>query len=143
VSGMAHGMGSHDRERLRDLSTRLVRLHRLLLDRERGLYEDRHGAIPSGELFGLVLNDEQFAWLRSLSMLIAQIDEVVDADEAIAPETMRSAFREAHRLLKSGEPGEFRDRYHAALQDSPDIVMAHADVSRVLRSASDPPAPAL
>ena len=135
MSGMAHGMGSHDRERLRDLSTRLVRLHRLLLDRERGLYEDRHGAIPSGELFGLVLNDEQFAWLRLLSSLIARIDDAVDADEAIAPETMRSAFREAYRLLKSGDPGEFRDKYRAALQDSADIVMAHAEVSRVLGSA--------
>jgi hypothetical protein len=136
-------MGSHDRERLRDLSRRLLRLHRLLLDRERGLYEDRHGAIPSGELLGLVLNDEQFAWLRSLSTLIARIDEVVDADEAIAPATVQSAFRETRRLLKSGDPGEFRDRYHAALQDSADIVMAHADVSRVLGSASDPPATAL
>jgi hypothetical protein len=132
VSDVAHRMANDDRERLRDLSRRLVRLHRLLLDRERGLYEDRHGAIPSGGLFGLVLNDEQFAWLRSLSTLIAQIDDVVDTEEAIAPETVPRAFREARRLLKSGDPGEFRDRYHAALQDSPDIVMAHADVSKLL-----------
>jgi len=82
-----------------------------------------------------VLNDEQFAWLRSLSTLIAQIDEVVDGDEAVAPETVQSAFREAHRLLKSGDPSEFRDRYHAALQESPDIVMAHAGVSKVLGGA--------
>jgi hypothetical protein len=128
-------MESRERERLRALSTRLVRLHRLLLDRERDLYEDRHGAIPARELFGLVLNDAQFAWLRSLSTLIAQIDEVVDAEETVTAETVQSAFREAHRLLKSGDPGEFRDKYHAALQDSPDIVMAHADVSRVLGSA--------
>jgi hypothetical protein len=135
VTGVAHGMADHERGRLRDLSTSLMRLHRLLLDRERGLYEDRHGAIPSRELFSLVLNDEQFAWLRSLSTLIAQIDEVVDAEEAVAPETVQSAFREAHRLLKSGDPSEFRDRYHAALQDSPDIVMAHAGVSKVLGGA--------
>ena len=135
MTGVAHGMGDHERERLRDLSTSLMRLHRLLLDRERGLYEDRHGAIPARELFSLVLNDEQFAWLRSLSTLIAQIDEVVDADEAVAPETVQSAFREAHRLLKSGDPSDFRDRYHAALQDSPDIVMAHAGVSKVLGGA--------
>jgi hypothetical protein len=128
-------MEHDERGRLRDLSTNLMRLHRLLLDRERGLYEDRHGAIPTRELFSLVLNDEQFAWLRSLSTLIAQIDEVVDADEAVAPETVQSAFREAHRLLKSGDPSEFRDRYHAALQDSPDIVMAHAGVSKVLGGA--------
>jgi len=135
MSHREHRMESHDRERLRALSTRLVRLHRLLLDRERGLYEERHGAIPARELFGLVLNDAQFAWLRSLSTLIAQIDEVVDAEETVTAEIVQSAFREAHRLLKSGDPGEFRDRYHAALQDSADIVMAHADVSRVLGGA--------
>ena len=135
MTGVANGMKDHERGRLRDLSTSLMRLHRLLLDRERGLYEDRHGAIPSRELFSLVLNDEQFTWLRALSILIAQIDEVVDADEAVAPETVQSAFREAHRLLKSGDPSEFRDRYHAALQDSPDIVMAHAGVSKVLGGA--------
>ena len=128
-------MGDHERGQLRVLSAGLMRLHRLLLDRERALYEDRHGAIPARELFSLVLNDEQFAWLRSLSTLIAQIDEVVDADEAVAPETVQSAFREAHRLLKSGDPSDFRDRYHAALQDSPDIVMAHAGVSKVLGGA--------
>ncbi len=135
MTGVAHGMGDHERGQLRDLSAGLMRLHRLLLDRERALYEDRHGAIPARELFSLVLNDEQFAWLRSLSTLIAQIDEVVDADEAVAPETVQSAFREAHRLLKSGDPSDFRDRYHAALQDSPDIVMAHAGVSKVLGGA--------
>src|SRR5438309_2035153 len=135
VIGVSTCMEHDERGRLRDLSTSLMRLHRLLLDRERGLYEDRHGAIPTRELFSLVLNDEQFAWLRSLSTLIAQIDEVVDADEAVAPETVQSAFREAHRLLKSGDPSDFRDRYHAALQDSPDIVMAHAGVSKVLGGA--------
>src|SRR5205823_10457460 len=94
VTGGAPGMEHDERGRLRNLSTSLMRLHRLLLDRERALYEDRHGAIPTRELFSLVLNDEQFAWLRSLSTLIAQIDEVVDADEAVAPETVQSAFRD-------------------------------------------------
>ena len=83
MTGVAPGMEHDERGRLRDLSTSLMRLHRLLLDRERGLYEDRHGTIPTRELFSLVLNDEQFAWLRSLSTLIAQIDEVVDADRVV------------------------------------------------------------
>jgi hypothetical protein len=125
-------MGEHDRERLRDLSAGLLRLHRLLLERERRAYEDLHGAVPSRELFGLLLSDRQFVWLRVLSALIAQIDEVVDAAEPVEPETAQSAFRETRRLLKSEDPGEFRDRYHAALQDSADVVMAHAAVSKLL-----------
>ena len=121
-----------DRDRLRDLSARLLRLHRVLLDRERRAYEDRHGAIPSRELLHLALHDEQFAWLRSLSTMIAHIDEVVDADEPIVLEGVQNVFREAYRLIKSGDRGAFQDKYRVALQDSPDVVMAHAEVSRVL-----------
>ena len=121
-----------DRDRLRDLSTRLLRLHRVLLDRERRAYEDRHGAVPSRELLHLALHDEQFAWLRSLSVMIAHIDEVVDADEPIVLEGVQNVFREVYRLIKSGDRGAFQDKYRVALQDSPDVVMAHAEVSRVL-----------
>jgi len=127
-----------EHERLRDLSGRLLRLHKILLERERHAYEQRHGAVPAGALLRLVLDDEQFAWLRTLSALIAQIDAAVDADEPIAHEHAQRAFREAHRLLKSGGDGDFQGRYRAALQESPDVVMAHADVSRVL----PPPPPA-
>ena len=124
-----------DRAGLRELSRRLVRLHRLLLDRERSAYEDRHGAIPPVQVLHLVLHDEQFAWLRTLSMLMAQIDAVVDAGEPLARDDARAAFREAYRLLKSGEGGTFQDKYYGVLQDSPDVVMAHAAVSEVLRAA--------
>lgn len=120
------------RQRLRDVSPRLLRLHRLLLDRERHAYEAMHGAIPGGAMLRLVLHDDHFAWLRSLSTLIAQIDSAVDGDEPITQDHAQRAFGELHRLLKSGVSGDFQDRYRAALQESPDVVMAHADVSRVL-----------
>jgi hypothetical protein len=126
-----------DRDRMRALSSRLLRLHGLLLDRERRAYEERHGSVASRELLQLLLHDEQFSWLRSLSSMIAKIDDVVDAQEPIPPGSLRSAFREAYRLLKSGTAGDFQDKYHLALQDSPDVIMAHAAVSRIL-SDSDP-----
>ncbi len=125
-----------DRERLRDLSRRLLLLHKVLLERERDAYERRHGAIPSGALLGLLLHDDAFAWLRSLSGLIAEIDELVDTDEPVARESAERPFREACRLLKSGAGGDFQERYHIALQESADVVMAHADVSRVLPAAT-------
>jgi hypothetical protein len=120
---------------MRVLSTRLLDLHGVLLDRERRAYEEEHGSVASRELLHLLLHDQRFAWLRSLSSMIANIDAVVDADEPIAPESARAAFREAYRLLKSDDGGDFRDKYHLALQDSPDVIMAHAAVSRVLADA--------
>ena len=130
-----------ERERLRELSGRLLRLHRLLLDDERLAYETRHGVVAAGNLFRLVLDDPQFAWLRALSALIARIDAAIDSDEVLSPEDVDAAFREVYRLLKGGAGGEFRDKYHEALQRSPDVVMAHADVSKLFppssRSTSD------
>jgi hypothetical protein len=122
-----------DRRRLRDLSTGLVRLHSLLLERERRVYEDRHGPVGSRELLQLLLHDQHFAWLRSLSSLMAKIDELADTDEPIAAGDAQGLLRETHRLLKSADRGAFQDKYRDALQESPDVVMAHARISEVLR----------
>ena len=124
------------RDRLRDLSARLLRLHKILLDRERRAYEQRHGAVPSAELFRLLLHDERFVWLRALSSLIARIDEAVDTAEMLAIDDVERAFRAAYDLLKSGAGGDFQRRYHDALQDSPDVVIAHAEISKLLPKAS-------
>jgi hypothetical protein len=125
-----------ERDRLRELSTRLLRLHRLLLDGERLAYETRHGAVGAGDLFRLVLDDPQFAWLRSLSALIARIDAAIDAEDALGSHDVEAAFREVYRLLKGGEGGDFRVKYHEALQRSPDVVMAHAAVSKLFLPSS-------
>jgi hypothetical protein len=121
-----------DRDRMRVLSSRLLSLHGVLLERERRAYEDRHGSVASRELLHLLLHDEQFSWLRSLSSMIAKIDEVVDADEPIPPDGLHIALNETYRLLKSGSGGVFQEKYYLALQESPDVIMAHAAVSRVL-----------
>ena len=97
-----------DRDRLREISRRLLRLHRILLDRERHAYETRHGAVSPGDLLRLLLHDEHFAWLRPLSMLIAQMDEAVDADEPIASADAQKMFGEVYGCLKSGDRGAFR-----------------------------------
>ncbi len=122
-----------DRERLRRLGAGLVRLHALLMDRERRAYERRRGPVGSRQLLELLLHDEHFAWLRSLSTLMARIDELVDADELLTARDIEDALGETYRLLKSGESGVFQDKYRAALQESPDVVMTHAGISEVLR----------
>ena len=121
-----------DRGRLRDLSDRLVRLHKTLLDFERAAYEATHGRVrSSGELLELLLHHEQFLWLRSLSGVMARIDEALDDPQAGRPD-VEKFFRETYGLLRSGRGGVFESRYHTALQESPDVVMAHADVVKLL-----------
>lgn len=120
------------RKQLRDLNARLVALHAALLGCERRAYEETHGPTTGAELLRLLLDHEAFAWLRSLSAMIARIDDALDADGAAADVDAESFFRETHRLLRSGGSAAFDTKYHDALQRSPDVVMAHADVMKVL-----------
>lgn len=124
-----------NRETLRDLNRHVTELHRLLLERERRVYEARHGAIPPARVFHLILNDERFAWLRSLSRVMATVDEIVEGEDSIEARDVQAVREELFRLLKSADTDTFQEKYREALQESPDVVMAHAAVSAALRVA--------
>ena len=133
-------MGTDANDALRSLNDRLLALHGALLQRERAAYEATHGPTAPAELLRLLLNDPQFAWLRPLSAIIAQIDEALDPRED-PRETGRAAradaetlFRATERLLRSGDAGVFQTKYRDVLQQSPDVVMAHAAVVKLLRA---------
>ncbi len=117
---------------LRDLRARLTRLHKMLLDDERARYEVTHGPVAGPALLQLVLHHEQFAWMRSLSAMIAAIDEAFDETEAPLDDiTVDGFFRAAHALLRSGGDSPFETKYRETLQRSPDVVMAHAAVVKL------------
>lgn len=121
------------RERLRRVRGALLVLHKALLDRERTAYESVHGQVSSGELLQLVINDEQFAWLRSFSALIVRVDEMLDEREPATDADADALLAEARALLKPAEEGtDFERRYYAALHGEPEIVLAHREVTRLL-----------
>jgi hypothetical protein len=120
--------------RLHHLRTGLLQLHKLLLDEQREAYEADYGPIASGPaLLRLVLHHEQFAWLRALSAMISTIDAALDEVEgALADTEVQAHVGRARDLLRSGGSGPFETKYREALQRSPDVVMAHAAVVRLL-----------
>ena len=120
------------RARLRDLGGRLLGLHAVLLAVERRAYEAVHGPTDAVALLRLVIDHEHFAWLRALSAMIARIDEALDADPATIAVDVERFVREAHGLLRSAGDGAFERRYRDVLQQSPEAIMAHAEVMKVL-----------
>ena len=124
------------RENLRALRQGLLRLHKALLDLERRDYERARGRIGNSyEFLQLALKDPWFDWLHRLSELIVQIDETLDTHtETPATETDASALLErAKSLLAPAETGtEFQKNYFLALQQSPDIVLMHSEMMRLL-----------
>jgi len=119
---------------LHDVRVRLLHLHQTLLDLERKSFETTHGRVNSGELLQLVLNHAQFAWLRIISALVVQIDEMLDADEQASAVDMVNLISAARQLFAESGDQEFQQKYQAALQQAPDVVMAHAALMKLLRS---------
>src|SRR6267143_5812349 len=78
--------------RLRDLRLRLLHLHKSLLELERVNFEKTFGRVDSGELLQLVINHPQFAWLRIISALVVEIDEMLNGDEPTTLSDIRSLF---------------------------------------------------
>ena len=126
-------ISAEGRERLREVSRALLRLHKSLLDDERVQFERVRGRIESsGEFLQLVLHDEWFAYLRPLSALVVQVDELLDA-EAATKEEADALIAQARAMLKPSETGnEFERRYYAAIQRDPDVIFAQREVVRLL-----------
>ncbi len=126
------------RRRLREVRRGLLHLHRVLLDVERAAYEHAHGRIASrGELLKLVIYHEHFAWLHALSELVVQIDEVLDTNEVATERDADTLMQRARALLTPTEAGNgFGKRYYDALQRDPGVVLAHAEVSKLLATGS-------
>ena len=125
------------RSRLRDLRLRLLTLHKVLLDDARAAYEMDRGRIgSSGNLLQLVISDPWFAWLHQLSELVVRIDEMLQADAPATEADGHVMLEQIERLLTGGDtPGGFAERYQEALQRQPAVVMAHAEVRRILKQA--------
>jgi hypothetical protein len=124
------------RDNLKVLRQGLLRLHKTLLDLERRDYERARGRIGNSyEFLQLVLKDPWFDWLHRLSELIVQIDETLDShSESPATEADAKALIErAKALLVPAETGsEFQKNYFLALQQSPDVVLLHSEVVKLL-----------
>lgn len=137
----AVGLAEGTKDRLQQLRTGLLRLHKVLLDDTRAAYEMDRGSVGTNtNLLQLVIDDPFFAWLHSLSELIVRIDESV-APEAPATESDATVLLDqVESLLTASESGEgFSKRYYEALQRQPAVVLAHADVRRILKARKASP----
>jgi len=125
------------RDELKELRHGLLRLHKLLLDLERRDFERARGRIGNSyEFLQLVLKDPWFDWLHRLSELIVQIDEALDTrdvEHAMTDEDGKALMERAKTLLAPSETGtQFQKNYFLALQRSPDVVLLHSEVMRLL-----------
>jgi hypothetical protein len=110
-----------------EVRRRLLELHKALVDVERDGYERARGRMTDGEFLKALIDDPAFAWLAPLTALIVRLEEAESDD------VPRDYKAEVKGLLKPDELGlAFQRRYHEILQKSPDALVAHGAVMRVL-----------
>ena len=126
------------RQKLVALRVTLLRLHKTLLDMERRDYERANGHVSTGELFRLVIDHEQFAWLHNLSEFVVRLDETLAAEEPVTPQDTNGAIILARKMFAPSESGDaFQKRYFHAIQRDPTVVMEHAELAKLF--ANEPP----
>ncbi len=128
--------GEHGRIRQTSIALRnaLLTLHKTLIDSERAGFEKAMGDIQSPTHFlQLLTHDPWFAWLHPLSRLIVSVDEALDETEPLTLAVVDDLMKQSSRLVIPTEHGNgFSANYFAALQRDPNVVLAHAEVVRLL-----------
>src|SRR5580692_2033298 len=132
------GADAVDRAKLTELRTVLLKLHKTLLNMERRDYEREHGHVNTGELFRLVIDHTQFAWLHNISEFVVRIDETLAAKEPVTPEYTSGAIALARKMFVPTESGDaFQKKYFDAIQRDPAVVIDHAELARLFNN--EPP----
>lgn len=150
-------MTDSDRALLVELRKLLLELHKTLIDWQRTDYERVRGRLQTSQLLNVMFNDPEFAWLRSMSGLIVRIDEALevkppkDIDPPSRPEAASARPRRSSPADERAEAGSgplvaaardliapeagsaYAQRYHAALQELPEAVLAHRDLVVLLK----------
>jgi hypothetical protein len=129
-------MTDSDRALLVELRKFLLQLHKTLIDWQRADYERVRGRLQTTQLLNVMFNDPEFAWLRSMSGLIVRIDEALEVKsrkEGDPPSESGPLVAAARDLIAPEAGSAYAQRYHAALQELPDAVLAHRDLVVLLK----------
>lgn len=126
------------RAQLKALSSVLRKLHKALVDLETERFGNPGSAF---EHLQLLTSHPQFAWLRQISEILVEIDERLDnKDQPVDAEAVETVRKALGSLLALGpeNSSEFHQKYLSALQESPQVAMAHGELRhRMFTPAGD------
>ena len=119
------------RESLRELSRHLLPLHRALIESARAEYAAMVAPVSGpGHLLQLLNDDPFFAWLKPLTSLIVDIDEMARVD--FTPADFDAIAARVDRLFGNTADPEFAGHYVPVLQRDVDVAIAHAALRQIL-----------
>ncbi len=108
------------RDKLKQISVTLTRMHKALLDSQFAALEKETGQqLSPGKKLNLLLNGEEYQWLRPLSQTITTIDEVIFQKEDVTVTQSTSLITIVQDLFIS--ESEFLNRYLQVSRLIPDL----------------------
>lgn len=111
----------------------LLKLHKSLIDFERVAYEGIHGPLTAGQFLNVLLENEDFSWLRKFSMLIVEIDEMFDLKDGIEAGMINANLAKIRELIEMREEDEyFRAKYQYAIENDRDAAGRHKELSDLM-----------
>jgi hypothetical protein len=124
------------RQRLKAVRLALLRLHKALIDAERGEWEKSRGPATGNELLKALIDDPFFAWLRPFSGLIVEIDEALAGDAAVSEADARAYVERARELVAVDEGDEPTvNRYDRVCRRDPGVLLLHVELSSRIADA--------
>ena len=112
----------------------LLKLHKSMVDLERDMYEGIYGKQTAAQFLNLLLEDDDFAWLRRFSMLIVEIDEMFDLKGDVTDELVEANIRKVRELVGMSESDDyFKAKYQFSLQRDPNAAGLHSELKSLLK----------
>ena len=107
----------------------LLAVHKAVLAAERKHLEQVHGSLSSAAFLQVVSDPVRYGWLQPLSRLILAYEE--DEEERAPEEELLARMRDL--LLPPQQKTPFGRRYLSLMQREPALVLAHAELAKLLR----------
>jgi hypothetical protein len=107
----------------------LLALHKAVLAADRENLERVHGSLSSSAFLQIVSDPVRYGWLKPFSALILAFEE--DDEERAPAEELRDRARDL--LLPPSQKTPFGRRYLSLMQREPGLVLAHAELAKLLR----------
>lgn len=121
-------------ENLRKVRNELLSLHKTLLDIEKERYESEFGKTTPNDLLQLLFNNAEFTWLRTISVLIVEIDEMFASKSGIDKDLAAALIKKAENLMdESDQFKEFKERYRVHLEIESKVSGHHETIQNLLK----------
>src|SRR5687767_4256494 len=119
------------RSALRDLWKQLLPLHRALIDAAKSEYTASIAPVGGPTHLLQLLNDDPFfGWLKPLTAVIVEIDEMSRTD--FDSSQLEALLGRVRGIFSAGAESPFGSRYLPLLQRDVDAAIAHAAIRQIL-----------